>query len=239
MSKKDNLPQEYKPFQIAVQDETKLKEIMISNLEGLSPEFSVVKIPTGGGLTFEVPTDSEPDMAKELIGIILDHYPARAYWPGSFEGANQPPECSSLDGKKGTKYGDCASCQFSQWGTGKNERGQACKLTHRIFLLTEDSIFPLMISAPPTSVRNVGVYATKLAGRVRFMDEVITKIKLTKTQNKDGIAYSKLEFFNNGDLDEQTKAKVRNIGKALKEAMRKRAIETEEYTNVEEETTFP
>src|SRR3989304_6389367 len=103
-----NLPQEYSPSPIAPQDESKLREIMSANLEGLTPEFTVVKIPTGGGIAFEVPTDEDIETEKELIGVILDHYPARANWPEKFSGMGQPPECSSLDGKKGTKYGDGA-----------------------------------------------------------------------------------------------------------------------------------
>src|SRR3972149_5327877 len=96
-------------------------------------------------------------------------------------------------------------------------------------IITEAIIIPFMLSAPPTSIRNFAVYATKLAGKGRFFDEVITKIKLAAAQNKDGIKYSKLDFFSAGDIETETKAKVKAIGKALKDAMRKREISVEEY----------
>lgn len=232
-----NLPQETQS--LTIPDETRLKEIMHENLAGLQPEFPVVKIPTGGGTTFEIPTDGEPESEKEITGVVLDHYQARAYWPEAFGGGSNPPECSSLDGITGTVHGECVKCKFNQWNSGKGGRGKACKEMHRLFILQDGSIFPLMLSAPPTSIRNVAVYATKLAGRMRSFADVLTRIKLGTTQNRDGIKYSKLELFNAGDLDEASKAKVKVIASSLKTAMRKRSVEAEEYSNGgESETPF-
>jgi len=138
----------------AIPDPKVLGEIFKESFEGVQPAFETIKIPTGGSLAWEIPGGEEPDIKKEFLAVIIDHYPTRVYWPGDFEGGNAPPDCSSLDARTGSKYGECAKCEFSQWGSGKNGRGQACKSVHRVYVLLagSDSIFPFLIPFPPTSL---------------------------------------------------------------------------------------
>lgn len=219
----------------AVPDPAALKEIFDANFEGITPSFEPIKIPSGGGLAWEIPTEEgDPEVAKELIGAILDHYPARAYWPEDPEesGGGAPPECSSLDAITGTKYGKCSECQFSQWGTGKKERGQACKKMHRVFFLLadHDSIFPFLVSLPPTSAEgkydgSFSTYTVKLGGRLKKVYDVKTRIKLIKDKNKDGQEFSKAQFFSAGNLTVEEKNLVDSLRASLKSAMRARPIE--------------
>ena len=220
----------------AIPDPKELKE-MFSEL-GVTPSFSTIKIPTGGSLAWSIPGEEEPIVTNQCLGVILDHYPTRVYWPGDFEGGNAPPGCSSLDGRTGFKYGECAKCQFSQWGSGKKDRGQACKSVHRVYILLagSDSIFPYLIPFPPTSAPQRGgyegslpTYLTKIVGKLKKPSGVWTKFKLIKDKNPDGIEYGKVQCFLAGDLTEAEKKTVAFLKTNLKAAMREKPFETAEY----------
>src|SRR5438105_3518535 len=54
-----------------------------------------IKMPSGGGLAWEVPgLGDQPDSEKTIEGVIVYHKTTRAYWPGDYEGGNEPPQCS-------------------------------------------------------------------------------------------------------------------------------------------------
>lgn len=234
-----------------------LQDIFNDNFEGIQPSFEVIKIPTGGGIAWTIPGEGEePDSAKELVGAILDHYGCRAYWPTEYGGGNLPPECSSLDAKTGSlarttindlpAYGDCATCQFSQWGTGKEGSGQACKKMHRIFILLSPaegqeggSIFPYLVSLPPTSAEgkydgSFSTYVVKLTGHMKKLHGVKTAIKLITDKSKGGKIYSKAQFFARGDLKNDDKKTAQFLRDKLRTAMRQKPFETEEYNTGEE-----
>ena len=66
--------------------------------------FQRVKIPAGGALQFEVPTEDpdNPDYTRTLEGIILYNHSAYTLWPeGSEYDEDTKPLCSSVDGKTG------------------------------------------------------------------------------------------------------------------------------------------
>jgi len=222
---------------LPVLSEEGLQEIMEANFgETLQPSFPKIKIPAGAGLAWEIPTDKEePDSAKELIGTILDHYRTRAYWPGEYSGGNSPPECSSMNAIKGTKYGLCKECQFSQWGSGKDGRGQACKLTHRVYLLLKDSgsILPYLLSLAPTSspekngyVGSLPTFATNMMGKLKKLHDITVKVKLVKDWSSDKkYEFSKAQFFYVADLNEQDKATAKFLRERLASAMREVPIE--------------
>ena len=231
----------------ALPDPATLKEIFEANFEGLKPRFEVIKMPTAGATIWSIPGEGEePDLQKEIVGIVLDHYATRVYWDTEMtDGGGKPPTCFSLNGKEGSLarveknwYGDCASCAFSQWGTatknGKPSRGQACQKRHRIFVLIEgQSILPYLISLPPSSGDKMydgsfSTYVVKLAGKLKSVGEVRSKIKLIKDRNEDNIEYAKAQFFSAGDLTAEEKTKVKALREMLKPAMREKIFEPEE-----------
>lgn len=66
--------------------------------------FQRVKIPAGGQLQFEIPTEDpdNPDYARTLEGVILYNHARRTLWPeGSEYDEDTKPLCSSVDGKTG------------------------------------------------------------------------------------------------------------------------------------------
>lgn len=77
-------------------------EELAEDADGLQMSFQRVKIPAGGTLQFEMPSDDpdNPDYEKNLVGVILHNHATCAYWPaGSEYDDDTTPLCSSVDGK--------------------------------------------------------------------------------------------------------------------------------------------
>lgn len=114
-----------------------------------------IKIPAGGGLSWEIPSISGVDSTREIVGIPVFQTMMRSYWidPEPVEGT--PPDCSSPDAKIGfgDPGGNCEDCPLAQFGSAHNGRGQACKLRRMLFVLRENDTIPVLISLPPTSVK--------------------------------------------------------------------------------------
>ena len=150
-------------FELPVLSED-MGQAMAEEMDGLQLSFPRIKIPSGGGLAFEVPGDDpeNPDAVKEVVGVIVDHHPVNAYWADKYAGANNPPDCSSMDGKVGIDADGnrkpCNSCQYNQWGSAEDGRGKACKNMHRVYILREGEMLPLLLTLPPTSLKNLSDY---------------------------------------------------------------------------------
>lgn len=66
-------------FQITPISE-EVAQVIHEELDGLGPiPFDTVKVPSGGGIAFEVPSDDpeSPDSEKSLVGVIVYHLPPR------------------------------------------------------------------------------------------------------------------------------------------------------------------
>lgn len=122
-----------KGFIMPAMTETDLSGVDVSeDYEGLRLSFPRVKIPAGGSLQFEIPSDDpeNPDYAKTIEGVILYNHDTCAYWPeGSEYDDNVTPLCSSVDGKTGygAPGGACAVCALNQYGSVEKGKGKACK----------------------------------------------------------------------------------------------------------------
>lgn len=200
-----NLPQntEQKGFAVAPLDAQDIAE----ELEGLGTiSLDIVKMPSAGGLTFELPGENEdnPEIAKEITGVIVDHHAVNAYWAGKFDGKDEPPLCMSLDGKFGMslKTGEqhsCQTCPFNQFGPNKEPK--ACKNMHRLYILREGDALPIMLNVPPSSLKNLKEYiAKRVILKRRKLSNVVTQITLKKAQSNGGITYSQAVFTKVGEL---------------------------------------
>lgn len=178
-------------------------------LQGLGQiPFDTVKVPSGGGIMFELPGDDpeNPDMTKELVGVILHHHPVNSYWADSYTGGNTPPDCASFDGVTGVMFEtgevtSCATCPRNQFGSGKDGVGKACKNAHRLYILREGEMLPTIFNIPPTGIKAFKEYiAKRIVLKGKRAHKVVTKITLKKAQNAGGIAYSAPVFGKVGDL---------------------------------------
>lgn len=91
-----------------------LGDLFSEEMDGLTPTFERIKIPAGGGISYEVPSDdpNNPDSVKEFKAVILYHHPVNSYYKEKFTGGSNPPDCSSVDGKLGVQgdTGECKAC---------------------------------------------------------------------------------------------------------------------------------
>lgn len=217
-----------------------LAEAIAEEMDGLTIEFDRVRIPSGGGLAFEIPGDDpdNPELAKEIVGVIVDQHPVNAYWAMKYSGENNPPDCSSMDGKVGTTVDDqqrvCDTCPYNQWGSDEDGRGKACKNMRRIYILPEGEMFPLLLTLPPTSLKNFANYLAKrvIANGYRSHN-VLTKVTLKKAVSSGGITYSQANFSLAGVLSKEDAAKIAEYAQAIKAITRKLKVAADEYIQAE------
>lgn len=204
-----------------------LAEAIAEEMDGLgSIPFEKVKIPSGGGLAFELPGEDEdtPTMATELVGVILDHHPVNAYWESKYTGGNEQPDCSSYDGKQGVERAtgeirNCANCPHNQFGS--DGAGKACKNIHRCYILQEGSPVPLILALPPTSLKYLRDYIGKkvLLKGMRCWD-VVTKITLKKEKSSDNITYSRAAFSFVSKLTPEQSVEAKAMAETIKATTR-------------------
>lgn len=222
-------------FQLpAMSDE--MGQALAEEMDGLQLTFPRVKIPSGGGLAFEVPgNDPEnPDTEKELVGVIVDHHPVNGYWPEKYSGGNTPPECSSLDGKvgindKGNRQA-CNSCPNNTWGSDEEGHGKACKNMHRVYILRQGENLPLLLTLPPTSLKNISDYlGLRIVTKGMRSYGVVTKVTLKKAQNTGGINYSQAVFALAGKLPPEQVHEMAEYAQGIKVLTRQLAVNADEF----------
>lgn len=221
-----------------------------------------VKVPGGGGLTFEIPTEDpdNPDTVKEIKGVIVYYHQQNAYWSDT-NSADKVPECASFDGVQGcNRYTgeviQCSQCQFNKWGSGRDERGnktrgKACKNTYRMFILLENQLFPWVIVVPPASMKVLEAYRGNLIIRppYRPVNMVVTRVTLKKMTSNAGKVYGQLAFTKVADLDESAVSVVNGAAEFVRAYIEKQqnhsaepsaeSMETQEAAEMFEEAPPP
>lgn len=224
LEKKDNSMEEFVLPNMEQSGEFTEDELA-EDMDGLNVSFQRIKIPSGGGLQFEIPGDNpeDPEYAKYLTGVILFANPANAYWPeGSKQDEAQPPTCMSYDGKNG--HGDpggvCATCPMNVYGTGKNGSGKACKNMRHLYILRSGEYIPIQFNLPPTSLKAYGDFATTaFLSRRRATYGSVVQIGLKKMNNgKDD--YSIATFKRLYDLDGEQLQQIKPLAIGFREQIK-------------------
>lgn len=201
-------------------DPAELMSVISENLgqEEISEwDLERVKMPSGGGSVWEVPTLEGTDTAKELVGVMIHVKTSRGYWPEKYSGGDDPPQCSSPDGEIG--FGDpggaCDACPLNAWGSAEDGEGKACKEMRQIFLLTAEDLLPMVVTLPPTSLKNARKYLLGLSSKGKRYSAVVTKIGLEKERNEVA-EFSTATFTLGGVLEGDEAERVRSYADALK-----------------------
>ena len=200
-------------------------EDLADDMDGPQMTMQRVKIPGGGNLQFEIRSDDpdNPDYERKLVGVILYHHLANAYWSeGSEYDDNVPPFCQSFDGKQG--YGEpggvCAACAFNQFGSTANGSGKACKNMRQVYLLRSGEYLPLQLSLPPTSLRPFNDFMNlAFVARRRPSYSAIVEIGLKRAES-GGYTYSVATFRKVRDLDGEDLAAVKSYSMNFKEQVK-------------------
>ena len=200
-------------------------EDLADDMEGLQLTMQRVKIPGGGNLQFEIRGDDpdNPDYERKLVGVILHHHFANAYWPdGSEYDDSVPPFCQSFDGKQGygAPGGVCAACAFNQFGSTANGSGKACKNMRQVYLLRSGEYLPLQLSLPPTSLRPFNDFLNLVfVARRRPSFTAIVEIGLKRAES-GGYTYSVATFRKVRDLDGEDLAAIKSYAENFKEQIK-------------------
>jgi len=226
-------------FPALQQDPGALREALLENLggAGLSPfDLDRIGIPAGGGLAWSVPTLDGETVAQEVLGIIVHVQNARAYWSTPFgeSGGSAPPDCVSDDAVTGTGNpgGQCSACPFAAFGSDSRNRGQACRLIQRHFVLRAGDNLPVTINLPPGSLKGARKYLLRLVSAGLKASAVVTGYTLERDKNQDGITYSRAVFAMKGRLSEEQAAAASAFGKALAPAFKQ--VRADDFITPEE-----
>ena len=225
---------EYSALQI---ETAELAEVMRENLGGqaLTPnDLQRIKVPSGGGIVWEIPTLDDTEDVAEFEGIIVFHKFQNAYWREEYDGSNNPPDCAAPDAEYGIgdPGGACAKCPMNEFGTARKGAGKACKNTKILFILREGQILPTALNVPPTSLRSVKNYLLSLASAGITYYGAITKFGLEKDKNVNGITYSKIVLRLKEKLPLEIKTKVKQYHLGIRPALEQ--VVVAEYTATEE-----
>ncbi len=176
-------------------------EIMKRNVgEEFSPlDLDRIKIPSGGGLSFSVPSiEGEEPMARiECILLYKKDRRNNAFWNEPYSGENVPPDCTSDDGISGVGIpgGKCKDCPKNQFGSDpRGGKGKACQNRQFIFPLLPGDSIPYAISLPPTSLKAISNYTLGLARKSLMYHDVITEISLESVKGAGVPEYSRAVF---------------------------------------------
>ena len=198
-----------------------LAELLAEEMDGLSLSFDRIKIPSGGGLAYEVPSDNpdSPDAVKEFRAVILYHHPVHSLFKEKYTGGNTPPDCSSVDGQTGIDSDgtarSCKECENNEFGSGDNG-GKLCKQKRRVYILREGEALPNILSLPTMSLSPFSKYIMRLLSKGQKSNSVVTKFSLKKDSNAGGIAYSQAVFGIERTLTAEEQAVIGTIAEQVK-----------------------
>ena len=205
-----------------------IKGLVGSGVEHFSVrDLGRIKVPAGGGTAWKLPTADGMKNADEFYGIIVGSAPSRAFWRESGTGS-VPPDCSSADliNGNGEPGGRCATCPMDQYKSANDGKsgGKACREMNNILVITEGSSIPLMLSAPPTSLKPYKDYRVSLArggigkdgARLRPVAPhgVITKFSLREITGKAN-PYSEIVFTRGEELTRDQAAMAARYAEAI------------------------
>lgn len=204
-----------------------------------------IKIPSAGGIAWEVPNGSdEPDVVKDLQGVIVAHHQSSRLYFDSFEDRNPDdsgrPDAWSVDGKvqvvpeetvlkaKGRGWPvpstDLTRCPYNQFGSLNSIAGRPgnSKLNRNyveLFLfLGGDTMFPYQVSIPATSLKAWRQYAAQaVLAKGKRLTDVVTSLKLVKEQSQGDITYSSVVFSVADVLPGPTALQLREYSQGIKQ----------------------
>jgi hypothetical protein len=152
-----------------------------------------IKVQAAG---WEIPTlDGKGKTLPTIEGVIVFQRDIRAYYKDPNAG-KVPPDCSSSDCRTGigTPGGQCASCPFAKFKSAADGVGQACKLIKQLFVLRGESLFPEIVSLPPTSAAVARKVFAQLITQGISWNRALLKMSIDKLENPQKKVYGRVVF---------------------------------------------
>lgn len=209
------------PANLADENSLNIKELLEDNLEGesLSPfDLERIVLPAGGTTTWNVPTAEGEKEVKDLHAVIIMPQSSRSFWKEELNGEGTPPDCVSEDMIQGIgdPGGLCSTCQYNQFGSGRNGNGKACKETKNLFILLEGNMLPYVLQVPPTSLKSYKKYMGQLTGTGKSVNGVVTSFQIEKVKSGSGFTHGRIIFRPAGELSQEQVAAVKQYRNMFK-----------------------
>jgi len=259
--KSENLPVERKGFEDYFADAgVALPEITLDEYfpGSTKPRLPQIKILNQAGM-FQLPDGSKVD---DFTGILIPKgiSQCNALWmvPFSKSGGGSIPDCFSLygvspdDSVAEPKCNLCALCEFAQFGSdvddkGNPTKGKRCKNMVRLHFLLDGSRLPSRLTITPGNIGEYETFSTELFDKAVPYYQILVKVSTFEKQNSNGVAYSGIKFENLGgyidilDPDiaiEKTKLMVSML-KNNEDQMKNEEILSEEFNPLEKNEGEP
>ena len=222
-------------------------------MSDLDPESGItcrkIKIPSGGGLAYEVQGEEETDVEymKEINGVVVFTHRVNGFWAGSYgdDDQNKAPICSSMDGKTGARNDtgeiiSCETCPLNQFGSatdqkGNQAKGKACKNMRRLYLMMDGDPNFYLLTVPPTSIKDVNKQLAKIMAGGTPYTGLVLKFTLEKTKNAAGVEYSKVVISKAGLLPPAISSIAQEMRRQIKEQYQSMAITMDDYAAAPEQ----
>lgn len=208
-------------FAILRSDAGAQQQLIRDNLDGPVTERDIetIKVPAGGGIAWQVPTDGEDEVTKAFDGIIIAQRATRQYWAsGIDEGGTSRPDCHSagdidLVPGVGTPGGNCRTCPLGQFNSDPDGGdGKACKDHILLFIMMPDSFLPICLQLPTMSIKTFKEHMVKKSRAGRRFSQAVTQFTLKEVLNKAGIMYSQVQFKSVANLSPEQSAETYRLG---------------------------
>ncbi len=224
-------------------------------MSDLDPESGItcrkIKIPSGGGLAYEVQGEEETDVEymKEINAVVVFTHRVNGFWAGSYgdDDQNKAPICSSMDGKTGVRIDSgeivsCETCPLNQFGSatdqkGNQAKGKACKNMRRLYLMMDGDPNFYLLTVPPTSIKDVNKQLAKIMAGGTPYTGLVLKFTLEKTKNAAGVEYSKVVISKAGLLPPAVSSIAQEMRRQIKEQYQSMAITMDDYAAAPEQPT--
>ncbi len=172
------------------------------------------------------------EFRDDITGIIIGIRDWRTWWRDAFgDGKKGPPSCASddainghgdrsLDGSDGPGVHDCLTCKWAKFGSNqKGGRGQDCSERRVIFLLTQETIYPMLLILPPTSIKPIDSYRMALEGRMKPLYLYEVTLGIEKDKNTDGVDFSRIVLKRNRILSGDQLDRLKQISSSFQATM--------------------
>lgn len=232
-----------------------MMEELADEMNDLDPESGItcrkIKIPSGGGLAYEVQGEEETDVEymKEINAVVVFTHRVNGFWAGSYgdDDQNKAPICSSMDGKTGVRIDSgeivsCETCPLNQFGSatdqkGNQAKGKACKNMRRLYLMMDGDPNFYLLTVPPTSIKDVNKQLAKIMAGGTPYTGLVLKFTLEKTKNAAGVEYSKVVISKAGLLPPAVSSIAQEMRRQIKEQYQSMAITMDDYAAAPEQPT--
>ncbi len=193
-------------------------------------DLTRVKMPSGGGTTWEIPDGlGNMQAAREIVGVLVYIQKHGVLWPSFDPKPGMMPVLRSYDLVTAEQVGpipddmvdqlekcriderhfNWEKCPYNEWGTGKNGSGKRCREQRMMFILRQGDLYPLVVTAQPGSLNNVRRFFLNMPKLGIPYWGAVVNLSLEKVPATTGEPFSRIVPKVVGTLDKEARDMVK------------------------------